>query len=147
MKKILHKQCIRSNDKLKIEKIRKLVARVERMLEPESNTGKEDIFEETLKFLEQVPNLLNMMRRIEQEYLMALDAAEMATSIMQKKARIARNEKFSAQKAQIYYKFIEKFTEAKLNFSEMIAIREKARELIDYEHKRPVKKGTWIQHG
>ena len=147
MTKPLHKSCVRSADKLRIEKITKLMERVNTMLGPDSKHTMNDVLDETFKFLEQVPDLLSSIKRMEKEYKMAYTVGEAATTLMQKKGRENRNFKYSEQNAQMYYKFIDKLAHLKLfelNQSSMIALRERARSMVDFEGKMPFKQGHWI---
>jgi len=92
MKKILHKTCLRTEGKLKIERIKKLVQRVENMYNVGENTDPNKILDETLKFLGQVPDILALITKMEYEYKFCYSLSETATNALQKKGRSIRRE-------------------------------------------------------
>ena len=148
VKKIIHKSCIRSADKAVIDKMHRLLNRFEEMIDPGHKSSKEDLYELSLKFPRQVADLLKIIPRMGKEYELCYAASEEAASIMQKKGREARKDRFSSQRAQKYYVFIEGIAELKpyqLNHAALIALRERARNMVDYDSGNTMqKKGSWV---
>jgi len=144
VKKLIYKTLVRTSDKLRIEKIMKLVAKINDMVDPDHKGTVEDMMEECFKFLEQVPELVASIARMEKEYKVTYEAAEMSVTLMQKKGRENRKFKYSEQNAQKYFKFLDKFSHLKtheLNDTAMIALRSRAREMTDFEGRIVHKKG------
>ena len=143
-KKALYKTSIRSIDKIKMEQARKLVEKIDEMQTPFSGKKKVDIYEQFLKLLPLVPDLLTIMNRMEGEYQTAMAATESAVNIMEKKGRAARKTIYSEANAERYHKLLEKLANTNLNQNNHMALRTEARRTIDYDDGRKFQRqGSW----
>ena len=147
MKKLIYKTLLRTVELKKIDKLKRLYDRVVEMYSPGNDATTEKIQEEMMKFLEYVPNVLDLFPICEQEYALAMGAAERATEIMQRKGREAIKDKNSVRSSNIYREFIGRVASTEINQTAHMSLRTKARDLVDFQHKGPPRKGSWVGQG
>lgn len=95
MKKVLYKSSIRSLDKVRLERVNIFVDKIDEMFDPGHKSTQKDVHEELLLLLEHVPELLKLIKRMDEEYKMSYDAAEKAITLLQTKSREFRSKEVS----------------------------------------------------